>query len=632
MKDIKWLMNRLRAMNVKEVTWRLQQKKLESKERDTYGKEAISVTKLPLKKELLELKPEVERIKLNWDNTEYSVFTDLNLLGGYSYQNYEKKWNAGFQTDASWSETDFSYDMNCSQRMDIGDIRTNWELNRHFQFSALAKSYYVTGNLIYYDKLKKLFEDWNRHNPFLHGVEWTSVMEIAIRVNSWIFTYCFLEKAFEKYNNAEKQILEELSHGILVMTDYITKHYSRFSSANNHLIVEAYAVGVAGIFYENNEWLELAIAILSEEIIRQNEKDGVNKEMSLHYQSFIMEAYGILILLMRQNHMEIPICWQQYLEPMSEFLADCCGNYGETIVFGDNDEGKILDLYGREMNHYQYILQLMSCIWNLKYTDFEEVHENLYWLVGMHGIQRADEKEKYTKAKAKCYQQGGYTLLRSCDERILIGMDHADLGFGSIAAHGHADALSFQMFMDGKPIFADAGTYNYHITPKDRDLYRSSTFHNTVTVNGMNQSEILGPFLWGKRAETKLIEYSSIDESTSVIAYTSYQGITHTRKLTFNYQDKLIIDDTVMGNFEQAKVEQHFLLGPGIVIKREQDKIVCQLPNGKKLLLQSVEQAFHEIEVYPYSESYSKKENANKISFIMTGTKCVRMRTEITIK
>lgn len=631
MKDLKWLINRLRAMNGKEVVWRLQQKTLERKEREQYGRKVTSVVDLPLSKELIGLHPEVDRIKLNWENTEYSIFRKLDLLGDFSYFKYEKKWNAGFQTEASWSETDFSYDINCSQRVDIGDIRTNWELNRHFQFSALAKSYYVTGDKSYYEKLKELFMDWNEHNAFLRGVEWTSAMEVAIRVNSWVFTYCFLKKAFDKYGEMDMEFLEQLSHGILAMTDYITKHYSRFSSANNHLIVEAYAIGVAGIFFDYKEWITLSIKILTEEIGRQNEKDGVNREMSLHYQSFVMEAYGTLILFMRQNRVEVPSSWQQYLEPMSEFLADCCGNYGETIVFGDNDEGKILDLDGRDFNHYQYVLQLMSCVWKEKYTDMEEVHENLYWLVGKQGIHRAKEKSKYVKAKAKCYQQGGYTLLRSNDERILIGMDHADLGFGSIAAHGHADALSFQLYLDGEPIFTDAGTFNYHITPADRDLYRSSTFHNTVTVNKMNQSEMLGPFLWGKRAETKLIEYSATSECACVTAQTSYQGITHVRKLTFNYQDKLVVEDTITGDYEQAKVEQHFLLGPELKVKQEQDKITCQLENGKTLTIQSDGQTKYEIGQYSYSESYSRKENAKKISCFQIGSKSLYMKTEITI-
>ncbi len=39
---------------------------------------------------------------------------------------------------------------------------------------------------------------------------------------------------------------------------------------------------------------ETSCCILSEELPKQNYKDGVNKELSLHYQTFGMEAYGIV--------------------------------------------------------------------------------------------------------------------------------------------------------------------------------------------------------------------------------------------------------------------------------------------------------------------------------------------------
>jgi hypothetical protein len=40
--------------------------------------------------------------------------------------------------------------------------------------------------------------------------------------------------------------------------------------------------------------------------------------------------------------------------------------------------------------------------------------------------------------------------------------DAAPLGFLSIAAHGHADALSFILHVDGSPILVDPGMFTYH--------------------------------------------------------------------------------------------------------------------------------------------------------------------------
>ena len=512
MKKITWYLNRLKAMNMGEICWRFQQKNLQKQERRKYYKENLPVYEFELPDELKNLNAQVDRISINWNNEKFTVFKGQNLFGVYSYNKYKRAWDAGFQTENVWPTDQCSYDISISQREDIGDIRTNWELNRHYQFAGMAKSFYVTGDFSILEELQELFYDWNNKNHFLCGVEWTSAMEIAIRVNSWIYTYCFLNKAFEKYNLENNKILKDISRGIIVMADYIVKHRAKYSSANNHLIVEMYAVGMSGIFFDYKPWEKLAFNILTEELPRQNYADGVNKEMSLHYQSFVMEAYGLLMLEMKHNHIKIPQIWEEYLLHMSEFMCDCCGEYGETVVFGDNDEGKILDLSGEHFDHYRYVLDLMGSVLPKRYSKMENIHENLCWILSDDFQNSVLKKNCYYSPEVKCYKEGGYTLWRSKNNKVLIGIDHADLGFGSLAAHGHADALSFQMFIEGTPVFVDSGTYNYHVPKKTRDEFRATKNHNTVCVDNQNQAEILGPFLWGKRFKISNVEFDNESE------------------------------------------------------------------------------------------------------------------------
>ena len=491
------------------------------------------------------------------------MFKEQNLFRVYSYNKYKRAWDAGFQTENVWPTDQCSYDILISQREDIGDIRTNWELNRHYQFAGMAKSFYVTGDFSILEELQELFYDWNNKNYFLCGVEWTSAMEIAIRVNSWIYTYCFLNKAFEKYNLENNKILKDISRGIIVMADYIVKHRAKYSSANNHLIVEMYAVGMSGIFFDYKPWEKLAFNILTEELPRQNYADGVNKEMSLHYQSFVMEAYGLLMLEMKHNHIKIPQIWEEYLLHMSEFMCDCCGEYGETVVFGDNDEGKILDLSGEHFDHYRYVLDLMGSVLPKRYSKMENIHENLYWILSDDFQNSVLKKNCYYSPEVKCYREGGYTLWRSKNNKVLIGIDHADLGFGSLAAHGHADALSFQMFIEGMPVFVDPGTYNYHVPKKMRDDLRATVNHNTVCVDGANQAEILGPFLWGKRYECKEAEVQEQEEGIYFEAAIQNNGNTHKRKMRISDKDiiKIEICDDLELSKDTKKVEQIFMLG-----------------------------------------------------------------------
>lgn len=530
MGKINWYVNRLRAMNAKEIWWRLNQKRIQKKEKQDFGKRRISVCQNLFYPQTSNFSFNEDKLGINFNNQKYQLNTTIHLLGLFDYEKYKTKWHSGFQTEKEWPLT-FSYNLNYKQRDDIGDARTNWELNRHFQFILLAKSYYVTADKSYLNELKRLWEDWNYNNPFLYGISWTSVMEIAIRSISWMFMLSFLKKS----NANEKDFLEKIECGILNMTGYIVQHYSRYSSANNHLIVEATAIGLAGFCFNHSTWKNLSIKILSDELYLQNYKDGVNKELSLHYQSFVMEAYALMIHCLQINGKVIPEEWKDMLSKMSEFVAHCLCREGTACEFGDNDEGKILDLQGGDIHHYNYVLQLCSLVLHKRYDSFENIHENIYWLFSNKVIDEIKHLPIYDNTPSRCFPIGGNSLLRDHNNNILIGIDHAALGFGSIAAHGHADALSFQLFIKGIPVFVDPGTYIYHCNLGARNEFRKTINHNTVCIQQHDQSEMLGAFLWGKKANCTLESYSSdTDKEILIATHDGYRPYIHRRAFVWN--------------------------------------------------------------------------------------------------
>ena len=621
MADIAWLMHRLKAMSIPEVVWRLSQKEIQKREEKQFRPNKCTVVDELFDKKLEGLSLDADKMHLNLNNRQYYLETSIPLLGGYDYEKYKKAWSAGFQTENKWPDT-FSYSLEYKQRDDIGDARTNWELSRHFQFALLAKDYYVSGDKKYLNELTMLFKNWNQRNPFLWGISWTSVMEIAIRCSNWCYTYCFLAKS----NYVPKKILTQLQTGILNMTAYIENHYSRYSSANNHLIVEAYAIGQSGVLFGNQKWIDLAASILTREFPLQNYADGINKELSLHYQSFYMEAVGLLMRLLIKNGVSVSESWYTWLSMMSEYLATCIGKYGEVVEFGDNDEGKILDLCGG-FSHYRYVLGLMSCLLGTKYTDVNVCCENLDWLFTEAEREEACKKNRYIPKKATCYKEGGNTIIRSDDERILIGIDHAALGFGSIAAHGHADALSFQMYVDGQPIFVDPGTYIYHCDIENRNAFRRTENHNTVCIDGKDQSEMLGAFLWGKRAECQLDSYEEDAGNVKIQAsHNGYSPVIHARTYTFNGIDEMGITDEIT---TEADMFVNFILAPDIEVRltgneahisAENVNVIMKISCEKKCSIGIVDK--------PYSRKYGVCETSKCIS-IETAAKKIEVRIKI---
>ncbi len=536
-----WYLYRLSAMSPQEVIWRLGEKIRQHRERK-FSRNHISVTEKVIDRRLANLSFDADRLGIAPNTDGHTFNTHIHLLGGFSYDTYKTSWHAGFQTANEWPRT-FAYDLRYKQNDEIGDARTNWELNRHFQWALLAKDYFFSGDRRYLDELRALHDDWCRENPFLIGISWTSVMEVAIRAISWMYALAFLKKAGCK----DTAWLDSLQNGIVNMLTHVARHRSRFSSANNHLVVEAAAMTIGGYALSYGSWREQGLRILTEELPRQNYSDGVNKEMSLHYQAFVLEAYALTAHCVRANGEDVPGSWLSHMDSMCRFICHSSFDGQSVIAFGDDDEGKVLDLEGGDVDYISYVLQLCSLTTQQRYTSFSKVSETVRCLFDDSLIGEVKKTRLTDTSDGHCFAQGGYTFMRSDDRQVLIAIDHADLGFGSIAAHGHADALSFQITVRGIPFFTDPGTYIYHCDIDSRNMMRHTSSHSTLCIEGCDQSEMLGAFLWGRKAKCKLIDYRQTDDMTTLTAmHDGYKPVCHQRTFQFNrHTRRLTITDTL---------------------------------------------------------------------------------------
>lgn len=488
-------MQRLRAMSLGEVVWRIGQKRLSSHERRLFSKKE---TVFAIDAYGPTPKADLSRLGVNFENNEFSVGTDIELLGEYPYAEYRKRWHAAFQTSGVWPMR-FAADYAFGEEGVPGDIRTNWELNRHRQLVVLAKAYFITSDNVYLTEFADLFDDWNEGNPFMWGPEWASPMEESIRLVSWLFAAAFLEASGDR---GAVCLRDRLCAGAWAMTGHVRQHYSRYSSANNHTIVEAAGVAIAAVVFGERKWLSEALTLLEAEIARQTFPDGVNKEQALHYQLFVMEALCLVSHVLRTSGEVLPQPLAERLRAMADYASACCVGGGSYIEFGDDDEGVILCLAQDKPCYPEYVLALTTlelgadCRW----VESMRCCETLGWLYGCIRLEAAAALPLVASNPVENFPYGGITIVRFDEGRAALAFDHGPLGFGELAAHGHADALSVQLFVDGEPVLIDPGTYIYNGDSAMRGLFRSTRAHNTVCVGGRDQSEALGPFLWGCKA------------------------------------------------------------------------------------------------------------------------------------
>ena len=113
--------------------------------------------------------------------------------------------------------------------------------------------------------------------------------------------------------------------------------------------------------------------------------------------------------------------------------------------------------------------------------------------------------------------------------------------------------MSFELFCDGKPVVVNCGTYAYQC--KERSFFRSTAAHNTVMVDGTEQSQCWGAFRLAKRSKVRIVD---VNDHYICMEMTDQNGEITKRQITFS--DNLIITDKTDGKKIDAYL--HFLEKP----------------------------------------------------------------------
>lgn len=110
----------------------------------------------------------------------------------------------------------------------------------------------------------------------------------------------------------------------------------------------------------------------------------------------------------------------------------------------------------------------------------------------------------------------GYVVVRS-DERLHLVADVGDPCPPDLPAHAHADCLSFELAVDGQRVVVDAGTSTYERGAARRHE-RSTAAHNTVVIDGADQTEVWGVFRAARLARGRLEAAGDDGERVTVVA------------------------------------------------------------------------------------------------------------------
>jgi len=143
----------------------------------------------------------------------------------------------------------------------------------------------------------------------------------------------------------------------------------------------------------------------------------------------------------------------------------------------------------------------------------------------------------------------GYVVVRP-DEHTQLILDVGDPCPDDLPGHAHADCLSFELWIDHERWVVDTGTSTYEAGPR-RAYERSTAAHNTVEIDGQDQTEVWGVFRAARRARGKLELVSSDGDTVEIVAsHNGYRRLDgsplHRRKWRIS-SGRVEITDTVLG-------------------------------------------------------------------------------------
>jgi hypothetical protein len=561
---------------------------------------------------------------------------------------------------ASGKQFPMSFSKDIDIRSDrFGSAKMVWEVNRLQFLLPLALKYRITQDKNVLRQWMALVNSWVASNPYLQGVNWYSNIEVNIRLIVWYFCWQVLLNDEATANDPE---FEAFVKTVWLPTIYAHCVYSfnnpsKFSSANNHLISEYAGLYVASScwkFSESARWNAYALEGLEKEILVQHSPKGLNKEEAAEYIQFITDFFLIPFAVGQRYNGSFSESYRDKIYQIFDYISnllDVAGNYRK---YGDEDDGKVL-VVSKDVHFNNFTSILTSAATIFKEGRFKAKCSGFdlkNWLLWESKGQQVFDGIEATHQQQNSifYKEEGHFIFRKQEgpdfiKETYLHFDAAPLGFLSIAAHGHADALSIALHVDGHPILADVGTYTYHTDKKWRNYFVSTLAHNTICIDDTNQSHQTGPTMWNEHYKTQVqnAEISGNEETVSA-THNGYKrlGCSHKRSVHFDRTDNTFsVLDEVSLNEQRHQVTQPWHLHPDVEIvqlashifllnsKHGNRKIKISLDTGMKV---EIVKGREDQLLGWYSPSFMVKEPTHTIVCIINSSVSQKLSFKTTIE
>ena len=562
-----WRWNRLQCMSVGEVRYRLNHGLRENAQKlGLFTTESVPAPNLNQRSNAW-----IKQPTFYLDSQDYCQQADRLLEHGItifavkkSFHKIVENWNRDPKTGIL-APSKSSPGIDYSDPSVVGDIKYLWEPNRHLFLVPLAQAYQLSRAERYLNAIGQALNQWFDQCSYLKGPNWTSALELAIRLINWSIVWqligginCGLFRAKQG-----QRFLFRWTQSIYQHVKFISNNLSFYSSANNHLIGE-----LAGIFIATTTWpfwvkfekfRQQAFNLLENEALQQNAPDGTNREQAIAYQQFVLDFLIMAGLAGQRNHQNFSATYWQRIEKMIEFIGSIMDVNGHIPMIGDADDGYVVAL-SPEADFCNYRSLLATGAVRFNRQDFRlkarDLDHKTCWIMGKKAVEKfaALNTEPIHLPISRAFKDGGYYILGrdfEKEDEVRCIVHCGPLGYLSIAAHGHAGALALYLTIAGREILIDPGTYLYHGPSKWRQYFRGTAAHCTLAVDDLDQSVSGGKFMWTKHANAQCETWATSTTEDHFVGY--HDGylrfsdpVLHKREVLFDKStDRITITDRI---------------------------------------------------------------------------------------
>ena len=467
-------------------------------------------------------------------------------------------WNSVYKYENSYATKDNSFIFLNAEHSFLAKI--DWNYNE------LGKLW--TYNLNYFDFLNQenisketgitLIKDYIDNDDFL--IDGKESYPISLRGINWI--------KFLSSNQINSEVINRtLRYHYRILSNNLEYHL-----LGNHLLENAFSLLFGAFYFQDEKLYRQSKKILITELNEQILEDGGHFELSPMYHQIILFRILDCIQLIKLNSWKNDDLFSLLKESSSKMFS-----WLNNVTFNNGD-----------------IPMVNDCAYDIAPSTKE-----LYRYATHLDI----------KIKKNKLSDSGYRIFKN--NKYELFMDLGEVGASYQPGHVHSDTFNFILYVNNLPFIVDTGTSTYKKNDR-RQLERTTSSHNTITVGDYEQTEVWGGFRVAKRAKILSFTESENEFSSSHDGYKKI-GVIHTRKFitkidSINIYDELNKQDV----FEQIA---HFHFHPSINnIVIENTSVFFENSNTKiSFIGKSIS---IEKEYYDYASGFNKLEKAIKLKVL----------------